>query len=85
MSIFDLHSAVLTDSCDFVRSSFIITDEQARQFVEYARAKEARLWPDFLLPASHTRKATSAAVCPAWHCASSRRGTSCTMRALSGR
>ena len=30
MSIFDLHSAVLDDYRDFVRSFFIITDERAR-------------------------------------------------------
>ncbi len=52
MSIFDLHSAVLADYRDFVRSFFIITDERARQFVEHALVEEARLWPDFLLQVS---------------------------------
>ena len=52
MSIFDLHAQVLADYRDFVRSFFIITDERARQFVEHALDKEARLWPDFLLQVS---------------------------------
>src|SRR5712692_12042143 len=52
MSIFDLHSAVLADYRDFVRSFFIITDERARQFVEHALDEEARLWPDYLLQVS---------------------------------
>ncbi len=60
MSIFDLHSAVLADYRDFVRSFFIITDERARQFVEHALDEEARLWPDFLLQVSpaYARPAT---------------------------
>jgi hypothetical protein len=60
MSIFDLHSAVLADYQDFVRSFFIITDERARQFVEHALDAEARLWPDFLLQVSpsYARPAT---------------------------
>ena len=43
MSIFDLHSAVLADYRDFVRSFFTITDERARQFVEHALVEEVRL------------------------------------------
>lgn len=33
MTIFDLHSAVLADSRDVVRSFLLIADELARQFV----------------------------------------------------
>ncbi len=33
MTIFDLHSAVLADSRDFVRSFLPVADERARQFV----------------------------------------------------
>src|SRR5213080_2438519 len=52
MSIFDLHTQVLADYRDFVRSFFTIADERARQFVEHALVEEARLWPDFLLQVS---------------------------------
>jgi ATP-dependent helicase YprA (DUF1998 family) len=52
MSIFDLHSQVLADYRDFVRSFFTVADERARQFVEHALVEEARLWPDFLLQVS---------------------------------
>jgi len=52
MSIFDLHSAVLADYRDFVRSYFTVADERTRQFVEHALVEEARLWPDFLLQVS---------------------------------
>jgi hypothetical protein len=60
MSIFDLHSIVLADYRDFVRSFFIVADERARQFVEHALVEEARLWPDFLLQVSpaYARAAT---------------------------
>jgi len=60
MSIFDLHSTVLADYRDFVRSFFTITDERARQFVEHALVEETRLWPDFLLQLSlaYARAAT---------------------------
>jgi hypothetical protein len=33
-TIFDLHSSVLADYRDFVRSFFLIADERARAFVE---------------------------------------------------
>lgn len=36
MTLFDLHSAVLTDYRDFVRSFLLIADERARQFVDDA-------------------------------------------------
>jgi Lhr-like helicase len=52
MNIFDLHTNVLTDYSDFVRSFFTIADERARQTVEQALIEEARLWPPFLLQVS---------------------------------
>jgi len=52
MIIFDLHSQVLTDYRDFVRSFFTVADDRAREFVERALVEEARLWPDFLLQVS---------------------------------
>jgi hypothetical protein len=52
MSICDLHSAVLADYHDFVRSFLSIADERARQFVEHALVDEARLWLDSLLQVS---------------------------------
>jgi hypothetical protein len=52
MSIFNLHSAVLGDYRDFVRSFFTITDERTRAFVDRSLVEEARLWPDFLLQVS---------------------------------
>jgi Lhr-like helicase len=60
MSIFDLHSHVLADYRDFVRSFFTVADERARQFVEHALVEGARLWPDFLLQVSpaYARAAT---------------------------
>jgi hypothetical protein len=33
-TIFDLHSSVLADYRDFVRSFFLIADERARAFVQ---------------------------------------------------
>ncbi|MGH7967044.1 MAG: hypothetical protein ACRERD_35350 [Candidatus Binatia bacterium] len=60
MSIFNLHSQVLGDYQDFVRSFFTIADARARQFVEQKLVTEARLWPDFLLQVSpaYVRQAT---------------------------
>lgn len=60
MSIFDLHSVVLSDYRDFVRSFFTIDDERAREFVDRELVDEARLWPDFLLQVSpsYARAAT---------------------------
>ena len=60
MSIFNLHSAVLADYRDFVRSFITIADECVREFVERALVEEARLWPDFLLQVSpsYARTAT---------------------------
>src|SRR5713101_8460982 len=61
MSIFDLHTQVLADYRDFVRSFLTVADERARQFVEQALIGEARLWPDFLLQVSpsYVRPATA--------------------------
>lgn len=52
MSIFNLHSQVLADYRDFVRSFFFIADDRARNYVERALVDERRLWPDFLLQVS---------------------------------
>jgi ATP-dependent helicase YprA (DUF1998 family)/very-short-patch-repair endonuclease len=52
MSVFDLHSAVLADYRDFVRSFFVIADRRVREFVDRSLDEEARLWPDFLLQVS---------------------------------
>jgi ATP-dependent helicase YprA (DUF1998 family) len=60
MNIFDLHTQVLTDYRDFVRSFLLIADERARQFVDDALEKEARLWPDFLVQVSPSYSAGSA-------------------------
>lgn len=60
MSVFDLHSQVLADYRDFVRSFFTVADDRAREFVERALVEEAHLWPDFLLQVSpsYVRTAT---------------------------
>ena len=60
MSIFDLHSQVLADYRDFVRSFFTIADDRTREFVDQALDEEARLWPDPLLQVSpsYARSAT---------------------------
>jgi len=52
MTIFDLHTAVLADYRDFVRSFILIADERIRRFVDRALDEEAHLWPDFLLQVS---------------------------------
>jgi len=52
MSIFDLHSSVIADYRDFVRSFITIADDRAREFVGRSVNEEAGLWPDFLLQAS---------------------------------
>jgi hypothetical protein len=41
-TIFDLHRSVLADYRDFVRSFFLIADEQARAFVEQALKQISR-------------------------------------------
>ncbi|MCX7867375.1 MAG: DEAD/DEAH box helicase [Limisphaera sp.] len=52
MSIFELHSAVLEEYADFVRSFLLIADERARAFVDQAIDQQSQLWPDFLLQVS---------------------------------
>ncbi len=52
MTIFDLHSRVLTDYRDFVRSCITIADEPIRDFVDQSLDHEARLWPDSLIQVS---------------------------------
>src|SRR2546421_8244404 len=52
MSIFNLHSNVLADYRDFVRSFFSVADERAREFIERELVAEARLWPEALLQVS---------------------------------
>jgi ATP-dependent helicase YprA (DUF1998 family) len=58
MSVFDLHSAVLRDYRDFVRSFFSVADDRAREFVRQALDEESRLWPDFLLQVSPSYERT---------------------------
>src|SRR5437660_706208 len=52
MSIFNLHSNVLADYRDFVRSFFSVADDRAREFIERELVAEARLWPEALLQVS---------------------------------
>ena len=52
MSIFNLHSNVLADCRDFVRSFFSVADDRAREFIERELVAEARLWPEALLQVS---------------------------------
>lgn len=59
MTVFDLHTAVLGDYRDFVRSFLVIADQRVRDFVEHSLDVEARLWPDFLLQVSPSYLQTS--------------------------
>ncbi len=52
MSIFNLHSNVVGDYRDFVRSFFTVSDDRAREFIERELVEEARLWPEALLQVS---------------------------------
>ena len=52
MSIFSLHSNVLADYRDFVRSFFTVADDRAREFINRELVEEARLWPEALLQVS---------------------------------
>lgn len=52
MSIFTLHSSVLADYRDFVRSFFTAADDRAREFIERELLEQARLWPEALLQVS---------------------------------
>ena len=60
MSIFDLHSNVMGDYQNFVRSFFNIADDRARQFVDDELEDASRLWPESLLQLSpsYARAAT---------------------------
>jgi hypothetical protein len=51
-SVFELHSQVIADYRDFVRSFITIADEHARDFVDHSLDHEARFWPDPLLQVS---------------------------------
>ena len=52
MSIFNLHSSVLADYRDFVRSFFTVADDRAREFIDRELVEQARLWPEALLQVS---------------------------------
>jgi Lhr-like helicase len=52
VSIFSLHSNVLADYRDFVRSFFSVADDRAREFIDRELVEEARLWPEALLQVS---------------------------------
>ena len=52
MSIFNLHSTVVADYRDFVRSFFTVADARAREFIDHELLDEARLWPEALLQVS---------------------------------
>jgi hypothetical protein len=52
MSIFNLHSTVLGDYRDFVRSFFTVADDRAREFVDRELVEQARLLLEALLQQS---------------------------------
>ena len=52
MTIFNLHSKVLSDYRDFVRSFLVVSDERATEFIEKMLEENAKLWPDYLLQVS---------------------------------
>jgi len=52
MSIFTLHSSVIEDYRDFVRSFFTVADDRAREFIDGELVEQARLWPEALLQVS---------------------------------
>lgn len=52
MSVFTLHSTVLADYRDFVRSFFTVADDRAREFIDRELVEQARLWPEALLQVS---------------------------------
>jgi hypothetical protein len=43
MNIFNLHSTVLGDYRDFVRSFFSVADDRAREFIDRELVEQARL------------------------------------------
>lgn len=52
MSIFELHSQVLSEYRDFVGSFIHIADERVREFVRQVLEEEQRLWPEPLVQLS---------------------------------
>ena len=52
MSVFTLHSNILGDYRDFVRSFFSVADDRAREFIDRELVEQARLWPEALLQVS---------------------------------
>jgi hypothetical protein len=52
MSVFTLHSTVLADYRNFVRSFFTVADGRAREFIDRELVEQARLWPEALLQVS---------------------------------
>ncbi|MEW6285398.1 MAG: DEAD/DEAH box helicase [Chloroflexota bacterium] len=52
MTVFDLHSSVLREYRDFVRSFLLIADRRIQEYVDRVLDEEARLWPPFLLQVS---------------------------------
>ena len=71
MSIFNLHSSVVEDYRDFVRSFFTVSDDRAREFIDHELLDEARLWPEALLQVnpSYARAATLLRVNRGWRTA----------------
>lgn len=59
MSVFNLHSAVMNDYQDFVRSFFIVADARARRFIERTLLEEQALWPEYLLQVSPSYERTA--------------------------
>lgn len=52
MSIFNLHSNVVADYRDFVRSFFSAADNRAREFIERELVEQQRLWPEPMVQVS---------------------------------
>ncbi len=52
MSVFALHSNVLADYGDFVRSFFSVADGRAREFIDCELVEQARLWPGTFIQVS---------------------------------
>jgi hypothetical protein len=58
-NIFDLHSTVISDYRDFVRSFFNVADARANDYIERALVDEKWLWPYFLLQVSPSYERTA--------------------------
>ena len=74
MSIFTLHSNVVEDYRDFVRSFFTVADDRAREFIDHELLDEARLWPEALLQVSPSYARVASVDELADHLRSSRHG-----------